>query len=193
MSLIHRLRAIRLRSSALIGALLIVASIVGVNLVIRANNVGDPVLLAAEFLPAGTTVTDELIVDARLVGRTAESLDRADVIGRVLATDVGAGELITGREFDETLESDTIVAIPLGVAPADSIAVGSTVSLWDVDSDGIRPPVTIAGRATLLDVAEGSLGSEARVTVLLSALDVDRVLGALGSTSLIVATSGQAP
>lgn len=194
MNLMNRLRSVTIRSTATLGLALILASVVGVLVVIRANNAGEPILLAREFIAAGTVVSDDMIVDARIVGAHPDAtVTRADIVGRTTGIDVGAGELLSHRAIDERVESRTIVAIPLGVIPAELIEPGSTVTLWEVDGDGVNPPVAIADSATLLAVADGSLGSEARATVLLDPAAVDRVLGAVGASALIVATSGSTP
>jgi hypothetical protein len=193
MKLPKNIRIINFRSSTVLGAVLILASVVGTATVIRLNNTGSPVVLAREFIAAGTVVTDDMLVDARVVGARSDAPSRTDVVGRVLGLDVGPGELVSTRTLDETNQSGTIVAIPLGVAPARSLVAGQPISLWKVDGDGLVPPVAIANRATLVEVAEGSMGSDSRATVLLDSSDVDRVLGAIGSTDLIVATSGQRP
>lgn len=194
MKLLNRMRGVTIRSTATVGLALILASVVGVTLIIRANNAGEPILVARDFIAAGTVISDDMVVEARIVGVHPESaLTRADIVGRTTSLDVGSGELIGHRVIDEMATSRTIVAIPLGVAPAELIESGSTITLWEVDGDGVNPPVAIANGATLLAVSDGSLGSEAAATVLLDASEVDRVLGAVGASALIVATSGTAP
>jgi hypothetical protein len=187
------LRKFTVRSSTALGIALIAASVIGTVTVIRINNVGSPVVLAREFIAAGTIITDDMLIDARMVGLNREAPLRTDVVGRVLGIDVGPGEMVAARSLDETDATGTIVAIPLGVTPARAFTAGQPITLWEVDGDGLVPPVAIANRATLIEVTDGSMGAETRATVLLDGKDVDRVLGAIGSTDLIVATSGQTP
>jgi hypothetical protein len=193
MKIPNSIRKFTVRSSTALGVALIAASVIGTVTVIRINNVGSPVVLAREFIAAGTVITDDMLVDARVVGTNGGAPLRTDVVGRVLGIDVGPGEIVAARSLDETGATGTIVAIPLGVTPARALTAGQSITLWEVDGDGLVPPVAIANRATLIEVTDGSMGAETQATVLLDGKDIDRVLGAIGSTDLIVATSGQTP
>jgi hypothetical protein len=116
-----------------------------------------------------------------------------DVVGRVVALDIGAGEIITARLLETTSLSRVLVSVPLGVTPPSTIAIGATVDLWSVDEDGGAPPVTVARNASVVSIADSGFGGDSVLAVLIDPLEVNRVLAVLGSSHVIVATSGETP
>jgi hypothetical protein len=115
------------------------------------------------------------------------------VIGRVAGVDIGDGEFISARMLEAIPESRVRVSVPLGITPPTTIARGSVIELWAVDADEISPPVAVARNATVLAVVESGLGGGTALTLLVTAFDVDRVLSAIGSSDMMVATEGETP
>jgi hypothetical protein len=70
---------------------------------------------------------------------------------------------------------------------------GASVDLWAVDEDGVSPPKTVALNATVVAIVESGFGGDAVMTVLVNPIEVDRVLAVLGSSHVIVVTSGETP
>jgi flagella basal body P-ring formation protein FlgA len=190
-SLVERLTR---TSRTLVGLVLIVASIVGVTLVVRSAAPGNRIVMAAAFLPAGTIITAESLREGRISPTPAGSvLVAEDVIGRVAGVDIGDGEFISARMLEAIPESRVRVSVPLGITPPTTIARGSVIELWAVDADEISPPVAVARNATVLAVVESGLGGGTALTLLVTAFDVDRVLSAIGSSDMMVATEGETP
>ena len=190
-SLVERLTR---TSRTLVGLVLIVASIVGVTLVVRSAAPGNRIVMAAAFLPAGTIITAESLREGRISPTPPGSvLVAEDVIGRVAGVDIGDGEFISARMLEAIPESRVRVSVPLGITPPTTIARGSVIELWAVDADEISPPVAVARNATVLAVVESGLGGGTALTLLVTAFDVDRVLSAIGSSDMMVATEGETP
>lgn len=178
----------------LVGLVLIVSSIVGVVFVVRASAPGERVVMAATFLPAGTVITAESLREGRISPTAPNAvLVAEDVIGRVVGVDVGIGELISERMLEATPESRVHVAVPLGITPPTTVVPGSTVQLWSVDGDDFSPPHSIARNAVVLSVEASGLGGGTLLSVLVAAFEVDRVLSAIGSSHMVVATEGETP
>lgn len=194
MRFFDRTRLTAPRSTTVVGIGMIIAGVIGTQFVITANNEGIPLVIATTDILAGTVITHDMVSTGRLAGTTSvDSVSVDDVVGRIASADVAAGDLINGRVMEESVESRTIVAVPLGLPLAHGIGDGSLVNLWQVDDDGVTPPTSIAQSVRVVDVSTSSLGSDEIASVLLDPMDVDRVLGALGASRLIVATAGQAP
>lgn len=178
----------------LVGLVLIVSSVVGVFLVVRSSAPGDRIVMAATFLPAGTVITAESLREARISPAPPGSVLAAeDIIGRVAGVDIGDGEFISARMLEATPESRLRVSVPLGIDPPTTVAPGSVVELWSVDADELSPPHTVARNAIVLSVVESGLGGGTALTLLVTAFEVDRVLSAIGSSHMMVATEGEKP
>jgi hypothetical protein len=190
-SLVQRLTR---TSRTLVGVLLIVSSIVGVVLVVRSSAPGDRIVMAATFLPAGTTITAESLREGHISpAPTGTLLVAEDVIGRVAGVDIGHGEFISERMLEATPESRIHVSVPLGITPPSTVVRGSVIELWAVDADEMSPPHAVARNAVVLSLVESGLGGGTVLTVLVTAFEVDRVLSAIGSSNIMVATEGETP
>jgi hypothetical protein len=173
---------------------LIVASIVGVAFVVRSSAPGNRIVMAATFLPAGTVITAELLRDGRVSPAPPGSVLAAeDVIGRIAGIDIGDGEFISARMLEAITESRVRVSVPLGIIPPATIVRGSAIELWAVDEDEMSPPIAVARNAIVLAVVESGLGGDTTLTLLVDAFEVDRVLSAIGSSHMMVATEGETP
>jgi hypothetical protein len=179
-------------SRTLVGLLLIITSIVGVVLVVRASAPGDRIVMAVGFIPAGTILTDDILREGRVSGAPSDlALAVDDVVGRVAGVDVGNGEFISSRMLEATPETRIRLSVPLGIAPPSTVEPGSEIELWSVDPEGAFPPQSVARNSVVLSVVDGGLGGDTVLTVLVSAFEVDRVLAAIGAANTMLATEGQ--
>jgi hypothetical protein len=178
----------------LVGLVLIVASIVGVVLVVRSSAPGDRIVLAAGFLPAGSTITAESIREGRATDVPSSLLLKAeDVVGRVVGVDVGDGEFISARMLEVVQQTNTQVSVPLGVTPPTSVTRGTAVELWSVDAEGIAPPLSIAHHAIVVSLSEAGFGGETVLTVRVATDEVAQILSTIGSSQLVMATASDSP
>jgi hypothetical protein len=179
-------------SRTLVGVALIIVSVVGVVSVVRLSTPGDRVIMANSFLPAGTVITDDVIEEGRVSSIAANpSASPTEVIGRVVGSDIGGGEIITARSLEPLSSSRVLISVPLGVTPPSAITSGTVIDLWSVKEDGDIPPITVARNAVVVSVTDSGFGGDSVLTVLVDSVQVDRVLGVLGSSHVIVATSAE--
>jgi len=179
-------------SRTLVGVALIIVSVVGVVSVVRLSTPGDRVIMANSFLPVGTVITEDVIEEGRVSSIAVNpSESPTDVIGRVVGSDIGGGEIITARLLEPISSSRVLISVPLGVTPPPAITSGTVVDLWSVNEDADMPPITVARNAVVVSVTDSGFGGDSVLTVLVDPVQVDRVLGVLGSSRVIVATSGE--
>jgi hypothetical protein len=159
-----------------VGIVLVVVSVLGVDALVNAANASVNVLAARSALTPGERVhATDLVPTSVRVGRTAGLyLQAADVpsAGVVVTRAVAAGELVPhsaiGSEAGTLLTS---VVVSVDGALAASIAPGSRVDLWasqpadaaDTGADGTAP-------------ADGGAGAYAAPTVLVSSAIVVRLV-----------------
>ncbi len=193
-SILSFLRRRLAASRTIVGVILVVASVAGVVAVVRLSTPGERVIMAISFLSAGTVITADAIDEVRVSSlTTSPGVSPKEVIGRVVGSDIGAGELITARLLEPTTSSRVQISVPIGVMPPSTMTSGALVDLWAVDEDGATPPATVAINATVVAIADSGFGGDAVMTVLVDPLEVDRVLAVLGSSHVIVVTSGETP
>ena len=193
-SILSFLRRRLAASRTIVGVILVVASVAGVVAVVRLSTPGERVIMAISFLSAGTVITADAIEEVRVSSlATSPGVSLTEVIGRVVGSDIGAGELITARLLEPTTSSRVQISVPIGVMPPSTMTTGALVDLWAVDEDGATPPATVALNATVVAIADSGFGGDAVMTVLVDPLEVDRVLAVLGSSHVIVVTSGETP
>ena len=193
-SILSFLRRRLAASRTIVGVILVVASVAGVVAVVRLSTPGERVIMAISFLSAGTVITADAIEEVRVSSlATSPGVSLTEVIGRVVGSDIGAGELITARLLEPTTSSRVQISVPIGVMPPSTMTTGALVDLWAVDEDGATPPATVAINATVVAIADSGFGGDAVMTVLVDPLEVDRVLAVLGSSHVIVVTSGETP
>lgn len=186
-------RAVR-RSRTVVGLVLIAVSIVGVFVVVRVSAPGDVIIVASKFLPAGSVITASDIMPSRISNRSSDAVvAEGDVIGRRIGVDLGDGDIVTGRVLEPTTLSRVEVAVPLGVEPPSTINDGTEVDVWAIDSEGVSPPIAVARNAPVVSLVASGFGGDTIMTVLVSAIEVDAVLASLGSSRVLVATSGATP
>ena len=193
-SILSFLRRRLAASRTIVGVVLVVASVAGVVAVVRLSTPGERVIMAISFLSAGTVITADAIDEVRVSSlTTSPGVSLTEVIGRVVGSDIGAGEIITARLLEPTTSSRVQISVPIGVTPPSTMTSGALVDLWAVDEDGATPPATVALNATVVAIADSGFGGDAVMTVLVDPLEVDRVLAGLGSSHVIVVTSGETP
>ncbi|MGO3320220.1 MAG: hypothetical protein ACTIL0_06900 [Microbacterium gubbeenense] len=149
-------RRSRLDIRFLIGAILIVASIVGVWFVVTSARETTPVLAAAHALVPGQAVTasDVVEIEAHLGAASGGYLDDGIVSTRVVAE----GEIVPASAItasDKADQTTVVVRSALGV-PAD-IQPGAQVELWAAPATGPQEfgePIVIAATAIVADVRE---------------------------------------
>ena len=193
-SILSFLRRRLAASRTIVGVVLVFASVAGVVAVVRLSTPGERVIMAISFLSAGTVITADAIDEVRVSSLTkSPGVSLTEVIGRVVGSDIGAGEIITARLLEPTTSSRVQISVPIGVTPPSTMTSGALVDLWAVDEDGATPPATVALNATVVAIADSGFGGDAVMTVLVDPLEVDRVLAVLGSSHVIVVTSGETP
>ena len=193
-SILSFLRRRLAASRTIVGVVLVVASVAGVVAVVRLSTPGERVIMAISFLSAGTVITADAIEEVRVSSlATSPGVSLEEVIGRVVGSDIGAGEIITARLLEPTTSSRVQISVPIGVTPPSTMTSGALVDLWAVDEDGATPPATVALNATVVAIADSGFGGDAVMTVLVDPLEVDRVLAVLDSSHVIVVTSGETP
>jgi hypothetical protein len=193
-SVLSFLRRIARRSRTVVGLALILTSVIGVVLVVRGSAPGERVILAATFVPAGTVITNELIVEGRAsVGSSVTDFTTNDVVGKVLGVDWGEGEVLSARMLEPASTERVVVAVPLGVSPPTSIAPGKIVDVWAVDTEGIEPPLTVAHSAVVDSIVESGFGGDTMMTLRVDVTSVDRLLAFVGTSFALVVTTGDTP
>jgi len=193
-SILSFLRRRLLASRTIVGFVLVVASVIGVVSVVRLSTPGERVVMASSFLSAGTVITADVIDEVRVTSlTTSPGVSLTGVVGRVVGSDIGVGEIITPRLLEPTTLSRVQISVPIGVMPPSAMTNGASVDLWAIDQDGAAPPTTVALNATVVTVEDSGFGGDVVMTVLVDSLEVDRVLAVLGSSYVIVATSGETP
>lgn len=186
-----RLRVRRPTPRVWLGLALIAISIGGTTVVIARNSAGTGIVLATQFIPAGSVVGLDDVAIARISADVVISeMPVEAVVGQRVATNVAAGDIITTHTLDSTMAQRRILAVPLGITSAQSAVSGSRVELWFIPTSGEAPPRQIAHDAVLIDSRTGSFGEGDIVDVSIDSRDEDRVLAALGMDGLIVTTEG---
>ena len=180
------------RSRILIGLAFMLISILGVFGVIRSATTGTTVILASRFLAAGTTITQDDIDTVQVMSEpSVPAVDPEDFVGKVIAVDIGDGEMVTPRMIEPTQDSRIALAVPLGIPPATTIVPGSIVTVWRVDEEGVLPPTAVAFNAVVTDIADTGFGADILATLLIEFDEVDRVVAATGPRQHLVLSTGE--
>lgn len=173
----------------LIGAVLVVASLLGTVALVRAAAQTVRVWAAAETLVPGEEIrASQLVaVDAKLPAN-ADSYLSADALpaaGMTVRSVVAAGELLpAGALISADVLGGRIVSVDLSAALPASIGPGSTVDAWAVDASGVEQPepVRILSAVDVISVDRAGSGfadvGGERIEVLVDSDDVDAIVGA---------------
>ena len=144
-----------------IGLVLVLASIGGVVMIVRAADRSVQVYSAAQTLPVGSRVTaDDLVaVPARLGSASGRYLTSPPpAAGYIVTRSIGQGELVPmGALGTATSDRIATVVVPVSTAIATSIETGASVDVWAAPKAADRsfgPPSVIVGSATVARVVQ---------------------------------------
>lgn len=189
----------------LIGIALVLASVVGVWLVVSASRHTEPVYAAARTIIAGQTVTTE---DLRVVhvglGPVEGSYLGAgeEIAGLVAGRTIADGELIArGALGDPDDVATTTLVLRSAVDVPASVGAGAVVEVWSAplaETGEFDMPRILVPDAIVVSVArdESAIGGgEAAVEVVIPRADVAATLAAMadGSALSVVPTAVRAP
>lgn len=174
-----------------LGVAVILVSVIGTMWVISDNSQGTGIVLASRFIPAGTEITRDDVVEARIVGEGLVAETTVDeLIGKRVALDLAAGDLVAQHTLDSTSVERRVIAVPLGIAPSTTITSGMRIQLWSVAPNGSAPPMQVATDVVVVATRRGSFGDGDLLDVSIASRDETHLLAALGSDGLIVAIVG---
>lgn len=184
-----RIASRRPRPRTLLGIALIGISIAGTTFVISRDRQGELVYLAGQYLVAGSIITDDDVVEARMstpfgvAGATPVA-----VVGKRLAEDVGPGEVISPRVIDTFTESRRVMTVSVGLTPAATVTAGARVQLWEVPEGGV--PRMVATDATVIAIRAGAFGGENLIDISIDSRDEIAVVTAVGVGAALIAVAG---
>jgi hypothetical protein len=176
-----------------IGALLVVASVLGVVAVVSTADATTLVYAARNPLSPGDRVTSDDFVESSVRLDSAEQLYLlpGDVpnVGLVITKPVAAGELVpasaVGASAGLTLAA---VVVSLGSELPESVGPGTALDLWaatEIQNGEFGPPAVIVSSAIVVRIAkkEGLVvnGAQTTVELLVPRLRIARVLEAIAN------------
>jgi hypothetical protein len=173
-------------------ALVVVSVVLGAKLL---SSAGDrvPVWSAKQSLAAGTTVrADDLVAVAVATDALAAYVPQSsDVTGKVLARDVGAGELVPAAALaDAAADARRLVTVPVDPLHAPpGLARGERVDVYVSPKDGasvgqdgvtVLPKLVLAGALVADPGSVDAAGASSQIGVVLdvAAEDADRAVAA---------------
>lgn len=176
---------------ALLGLSLVAISIAGTAWVIADNSTGTGIILATRFIAAGDVIAVEDVSTASIVGTALVTpVDASAVVGHRAAIDIVEGAMISPHHLDSTIALRRVLAIPIGVTPANTLSAGSRAQLWFIPSDSTTPPRIAARDVIVISTRRGSFGEGDIIDVSISASDEDSLMTALGSDGTLVVSEG---
>jgi hypothetical protein len=199
-------RRIVLDPRLLLGAALVVASVVGVTALVGAADTRVTVYAAVDPLVPGQRVDADDLAERSVALDGTENLylTSADLPleGLVLTRTVAAGELIPrSAAGDAHGVRATAVVIELAAPASSSVTPGSTVDVWSTAARGqdeYAPPTVLAAGATVVRIAEqggfvAGAGSELTVEVLVPRTRVARLLQAIADDDVLTVVPAGLP
>ncbi len=158
-----------------IGVALVLASLAGVWLVVEQSSRTETAWAATRTLLPGEVVAADAVerVEVRLPHAQGRYLDAsADPVGMVVASTVGAGEVLPLRALgDEASEDRAAVVIDVEGALASAVRAGALVDVWTAapGDEGFEAPAVLVDDAIVVGVVEDEsiLASSARQLELL--------------------------
>jgi hypothetical protein len=159
-----------------VGIVLVVVSVLGVDALVNAANASTNVLAARSALTPGQRVhASDLVPTSVRVGRTAGLyLQAADVpsAGVVVTRAVAAGELVPHSAIgSEAGKSLTSIVVSVDAALSSSVSPGSRVDLWASQSADVA-----SSGASSTSTDDGGASGRAAPTVLVSSAIVVRLV-----------------
>ena len=145
-----------------LGLLLVVASIVGVSLVVAGSDRTIAVYAARAPLAVGDNLDAADLVETRVSLGAADTLyltpERLPAAGLVVTRTITAGELVPASAVGTRAgESVTSIVLDLRGRLSEGLAAGSTVDVWSsapTDAGGFGPPTVLVGQATIVRILE---------------------------------------
>ncbi len=173
-------------------ALVVVSVVLGAKLL---SSAGDrvPVWTAKQGLAAGTTLRADDVVAVAVAsdGLAAYVPQTSDVTGKVLARDVGAGELVPASALaDSATDARRLVTVPVDPLHAPpGLARGERVDVYATPKDGasvgqdgvtVLPTLVLAGALVADPGSVDTAGTSSQIGVVLdvAATDADRAVAA---------------
>lgn len=156
------MRAFRLDPRLLVGIVLVVASIVGVYLIVAAADRTTQVYVARGALVVGQSIEpgDLAVTSVRLGTQTDRYLTAAELPdgGLVMTRSVLAGELVPDSAVSSAADAElsTVVVAVKGRLP-ERVETGSVVDLWSaraIDQGEYDAPAVLVSAATVARVSE---------------------------------------
>lgn len=174
-----------------LGIALVSVSVAGTVWVISDRTQGTGIVLATRFIPAGSPISAEDVSTGRATASTGiQALVPSDVVGHRAAVDLAEGDIVSPHDLDSTVTRRTVVAVPLGISPAATIASGVRVQLWFVPTDATAPPTIVSNDVLVIAARRGTFGEGDVLDVSVNSRDEDSLLTALGAEGVVVVTAG---
>lgn len=174
-----------------LGISLIAVSIAGMAYSISLERSGTEMILATQFIPAGTIVTESDVTVVRVKTNGEVVLDKPPMaVGHRASVDIAAGDAITSHSLDGTVSARRIVAVPLETPPLSVLKPGDRLQLWFTSSQLASVPLLVARDAILVSALSSGFGAGDRIEVSISARDEIHLVTALGESGTLVAVKG---
>jgi hypothetical protein len=179
---------------ALLGLTLIGVSVAGTTATIALNNQGTTTVVAIRMITAGSSITRDDVVELRVNPPDALLEIRLDdVVGQRAAVDLLPGSTVVRAQFEPGRIVNSVIAIPLAISPADSVAPGARIQVWAMSADGLAPIRLVAGDVVVVALRAPGFGGEVMMDVSLSFREAQAVLAAIGSNARLVVATGHEP
>jgi len=179
---------------ALLGLTLIGVSVAGTAATIGINNHGTTTVVATRMITAGSLITSEDLVELRVNPADALLEIRLDdVVGQRAVVDLLPGSTVVRAQFEPGQITNSVIAIPLAISPAESVSPGTRIHVWAMSADGLAPIRLVANDVVVVATRSPGFGGEVMMDVSLSFREAQAVLAAVGSNSRLVVATGHEP
>jgi hypothetical protein len=179
---------------ALLGLTLIGVSVAGTTATIALNNQGTTTVVATRIITAGSSITRDDVVEVRVNPPAALLEIRLDdVVGQRAAVDLLPGATVVRAQFEPGQITNSVIAIPLAISPAESVSQGARIQVWAMSADGLAPIRLVANDVVVVATRSPGFGGEVMLDVSLSFREAQAVLAAIGSNSRLVVATGHEP
>jgi hypothetical protein len=179
---------------ALLGLTLIGVSVAGTTATIALNNQGTTTVVATRMITAGSSITRDDVVELRVNPPDALLEIRLDdVVGQRAAVDLLPGSTVVRAQFEPGRIVNSVIAIPLAISPAESVAPGARIQVWAMSADGLAPIRLVASDVVVVATRSPGFGGEVMMDVSLSFREAQAVLAAIGSNARLVVATGHGP
>jgi len=188
-----------------LGLVLVIASIVGVAVVVAGSDQTVAVYAARVPLTVGDRLDTADLVETRVRLGAGDTLyltpARIPAGGLTVTRTIGTGELVpTSAVGDRSGESVTSLVVDLRGRLSTGLAAGSVVDVWsarEADGESFGPPAVLVGRASIVRILEPTgliqSGGGLAVEVLVPKGKVAQVLEAIANEDAISIVAVNAP